>query len=152
MNRMRLAISVGIVAGSAGVLSAQTGSTDYSWTDEKAVKNKAMLLTGCVAESGEAGHYLLTNAMMTGDHLSSTTGTAGMEGSVKDASMEHGLRYELKGENLKAHVGHKVEVTGTTNDGKTNKKDTNGSITGGTKDGPATLTVKSVKMLSTTCP
>lgn len=51
---------------------------------------KAVAVTGCVAVN--SGHYMLTNGMMAGE-------TAGKS-------------YDLVGGNLKAHVGHKVTVTG----------------------------------------
>ena len=52
------------------------------------------------------------------------------------------------GENLKAHVGHKVEVTGTLGTpGKPDEK------MAGMKDMKAAeLSVQSVKMMSETCP
>jgi hypothetical protein len=150
MNRISVAVSVGLVAGLVG-LSAQTAPVA---TTDGAVNDKTVTVTGCVAEGTDAGSYTLTKAKSIDTLLSTSTmaGTAGTLGTEKSASMEHRAWYHLKGENLKAHVGHKIEATGTTSDEK--RPDTSASVgtTDTTKHTPSTLTVKSVKMLSTTCP
>jgi hypothetical protein len=98
---------------------------------------KSMTVTGCVAEKD--GHYMLNNAMMAGDSKAMT--------------------YDLTGGELKAHVGHKVEVTGSTDakmmdKGKMDKmdKDKMSKDKMGMSDAHGTLQVKSVKMVSATCP
>jgi hypothetical protein len=63
--------------------------------------------------------------------------------------MEHRAWYQLKGDDLKAHVGHKVEATGTTRDNERTDTSARVGITDAKKDTPSTVT--SVKMLSTTC-
>ena len=149
MKRITLAASLGLVAGLVG-LSAQTAPVDKT---DRVINDKPVTVTGCVAE-GASGRYTLTNAQMTGTMASSptTAGTAGTQTTEKSASMEHSASYQLKGGDLKAHVGHKVEVTGTTSDDKRTDKTANVGTTDATKDMLSTLTVKSVKMLSTTCP
>ena len=109
--------------------------------------DKPMMVTGCVAAGSETGHFMLTNGMMAGDTM--------------------GKSYNLMGGELKAHVGHKVEVTGTMGDGKMMGKDKMMSKDKMDKDKMAkdtmakdtmamsemhTLNVKSVKMLAATCP
>ena len=81
--------------------------------------------------------------MMSADKNTSTgtTGTA-----LTDATM---TSYKLMGGNLKAHVGHQVEITGTTAK-DTCQKDT--TAKNQATQMSETLDVKSVKMLSTTCP
>jgi hypothetical protein len=150
MKRISLAVSVGLVAGLVG-LSAQTAPVDKS---DRATNDRTVTVTGCVAEGTEAGSYTLTSAKVSGNLASSptTAGTAGTQGTEKSTSMEHRTSYQLKGGELKAHVGHKVEVTGTTSDDKRTDKSANVGTTDTMKDIPSTLTVKSVKMLSTTCP
>jgi hypothetical protein len=150
MKRISLALSLGLVAGLVG-LSAQTTPADKT---DRAKNDRAVTVTGCVAEGTEAGSYTLTNAKVSGNPAASptTTGTAGTERAEKSSSMEHSGSYQLKGGDLKAHVGHKVEVTGTTSDDKRTDKSANAGTTATTKDMPSTLTVKSVKMVSTTCP
>jgi len=93
----------------------------------------AITMVGCVA-AGTDGQYSLTNATIP---------------TIQDQSKE-GMKpttYDLVGGQLKAHVGHRVEVTGSTAanaPGKTKKAKTAAE----TRD---TITVKSVKMLSTSC-
>jgi hypothetical protein len=149
MKRITLAVSLGLVAGLVG-LSAQTPPVDKT---DRAINDKPVTVTGCVAEVASGG-YALTNAQVTGALASAptTAGTAGTQSTEKSASMEHSASYQLKGGDLKAHVGHRVEVTGTTSDDKRTDKSANVGTTDETKDMPSTLTVKSVKMLSTTCP
>jgi hypothetical protein len=98
---------------------------------------KSMTVTGCVAEKD--GHYMLNNAMMAGDSKA--------------------MAYDLTGGELKGHVGHKVEVTGSTDSkmmdkGKMDKmdKDKMDKDKMGMSDMRGTLQVKSVKMVSVTCP
>jgi hypothetical protein len=109
MKRISLAVSVGLVAGLVG-LSAQTAAlakTDIGMND------RTVTVTGCVAEGIEAGSYTLTSATIIANLASppTTAGTAGTRGTEKRASMEHSAWYQLKGEDLKAHVGHKVGPT-----------------------------------------
>ena len=137
MRRLMTAVCCACVLGAAGV-SAQA--------DKKMDKGmKSMTVTGCVAEKD--GHYMLNNAMMAGDTKAES--------------------YGLMGGELKAHVGHKVEVTGST-DGKMMDK---GKMDKGKMDKDkmskdkmmehdkmgmsemhAALHVKSVKMIAATCP
>jgi hypothetical protein len=103
---------------------------------------QSMAVTGCVAAGSEAGHYMLTNATMMSDMT--------------------GKSYDLIGGSLKAHVGHKVEVTGTMADGnamgkgkmmgKDKMEKGEGEHKMATPDAHGALQVKSVKMISTTCP
>jgi hypothetical protein len=149
MKRISLAVSVGLVAGLVG-LSAQTAAlakTDIGMND------RTVTVTGCVAEGIEAGSYTLTSATIIANLASppTTAGTAGTRGTEKRASMEHSAWYQLKGEDLKAHVGHKVEATGTISDNKRTDTSARVGTTDAKKDTPSTLTVTSVKMLSTTC-
>ena len=149
MKRITLAVSLGLVAGLVG-LSAQTPPVDKT---DRATNDKPVTVTGCVAE-GASAIYTLTNAQVTAPLASAptTAGTAGTQSTEKSASMEHSASYQLKGGDLKAHVGHRVEVTGTTTDDKRTDKSANVGTTDTTKDMPSILTVKSVKMLSPTCP
>ncbi len=90
--------------------------------------DKAMTVTGCVAVATDAGHYMLKNAMMTGDKT--------------------GRSYDLDGGDMKAHVGHKVAITGTveaaTMAGKTMTKAQMANM-------HSTLHVQSMKMVAASC-
>ena len=95
-----------------------------------------MTYTGCVQEGTTPGTFTLTNVSTTGGTSGSSsgagTGTSGTSGTgtsgpraaaaragtSSEASMGT-MTYELvpaKGVELKAHVGHKVQVTGTMDD------------------------------------
>ena len=126
MTRLMTAVCCACLMGAAA--AAQTGSMDKMDKDKMAKDKmgKPVMVTGCVAAGSEAGHYMLTNGMMAGD----TTGKS----------------YDLMGGELKAHVGHKVEVTGTMDDGKMGKDKMAMS------DMHTALHVTSVKMIAATCP
>jgi hypothetical protein len=159
----------------AGVGAAQTtpptsGSQASSKSGQpaKGTQSQNVTLTGCVeadqAASGTSGsgttgksaassaHYKLTNVTSTGS--TGTSGTpAGTSGDVT-----------LMGSNLKAHVGHKVQVTGRWDHsmsgssassrsgtaGSTGTTATGTSGTGASGDGQM-LRVTSVKMISSSC-
>jgi hypothetical protein len=143
MKRLTMAMCCACLMATAG--SAQTSMDKDKMAKDK--MSKPTVVTGCVAAGSEAGHYMLTNGMMAGDTM--------------------GKSYNLMGGDLKAHVGHKVEVTGTMDSDKmmgkdamkkdAMKKDTMAKDTMA-KDKMAmsemhdALQVKSVKMISSTCP
>ncbi len=147
-------------------------------------KDAAMTtVTGCVAQGADETHFKLTNAMSS----TMPMGTTGADSATKaDSAMKSdsgmkagGMTYALDGgTNLKAHLGHKIEVTGTMAKGAmaghdkmaksgTMDKDKMGTMDHdkmakpgsmdkmGSMDDKAmmggTLKVKSVKMLSSSC-
>ena len=106
---------------------------------------KPSTVTGCVARSGAL--YRLDHAIIAVDTDVDTQNRPGTEASPTPKMMS----YILTGGEVKAHVGHKVEVTGTMSTDKASKE------TVGIKDAPGmtvagTLNVRSVKMVSATCP
>jgi hypothetical protein len=128
MKRLMTAVCCACVLGTAGLSAAQADKK----MDKMDKGMKSMTVTGCVAEKD--GHYMLNNAMMAGDSKA--------------------MAYDLAGGELKAHIGHKVEVTGSTDSkmmdkGKMDKMDKDKM---GMSDMHGTLNVKSVKMISPTCP
>ena len=146
MKRLMTAVCCACVLGAAGLSAQADKKMDKMDTMDKGMKS--MTVTGCVAEKD--GHYMLNNAMMAGDTKAEA--------------------YGLMGGDLKAHVGHKVEVTGMMDSkmmakGKMDKmdkdkmskdkmmeKDKMDKDKMGMSDMHGTLHVKSVKMMSTTCP
>ena len=124
MKRVMTAVCCACVLGAAG-LSAQADKK----MDKMDKGMKSMTVTGCVAEKD--GHFMLNNAMMAGDTKT--------------------MAYDLMGGDLKAHVGHKVEVMGST-DAKMMDKGKMDKDKMGMSDMHGTLHVKSVKMISATCP
>ena len=150
MNRNSLVASFGLIAGLASALSAQAPSSNGK-LDQKTIQSIRVKVIGCVAGGTEAGRYLLTNAFLSGDDIPSTAGTVGKAGSGKDVSFENSPSYDLIGGDLKAHVGHKVEVIGITSDTKLNNSDSFSAAIGSSTHEKATLTVSSVKVLAATC-
>ena len=145
MTRMIAALCFG-VACSMTVVAAQAGGATAD--DKMAKQSPTVTVTGCVAEGTMADHYMLNNAMVS---------TGGM--MKNDAmSAEHPASFALSGGDLKPHVGHKVEVTGTMG---TVPRERKGDSPQMDKDKmspmaesapkAATLKVKSVKMLASTC-
>jgi len=123
----------------------------------KDMKHDTVAVTGCVAE-GSSGTFMLNNAMMSHD-IKSGTSTSGTtppttSGTPSNSSMTSSYTL-VGGENLKAHVGHKVEVTGTmgTSGSGASTSGTAGTTgTTGTGMKAQELRVQSVKMVSATCP
>jgi hypothetical protein len=121
------------------VVAAQSAGT---MAEEKVAKKApTVTVTGCVAEGTMADHYMLNNAMMSAD------------GMMKNDAMsaDHPTSFALSGGDLKPHIGHKVEVTGTLSKmGQTDKDKMSPMAESAPKE--PTLKVKTVKMLSSTCP
>ena len=156
MNRMKCAAAVAIALGCTVTLSAQAVSADKDKADQ-ARMNSPVTVTGCVANGNEAGHYVLTNAVLAPEKAAATSATS-TPSIDKTASMATGTSYALKGDKLEGHVGHKVEVTGTTwqetatsSTEIAKSKDTSSPTSAGSTSPQTTLDVTTVKMLSTTC-
>jgi len=157
MNRMKCAAAVAIALGCTVTLSAQAVSADKDKADQ-ARMNSPVTVTGCVANGTEAGHYVLTNAVLAPEKASAAASATSTPSIDKTASMATGTSYALKGDKLEGHVGHKVEVTGTTWQEKATSsteiaksKDTSSPTSAGSTSPQTTLDVTTVKMLSTTC-
>ena len=128
----------------AGFIAAAPGSAQQNPAAGKDIV-KPSTITGCVAQSG--GVYRLDHAIAGTDSDVDTQNRPSTEASPTPKMMS----YALLGVDLKAHLGHKVEVTGTISSDKTGKDSAPMKATPDMK--PAgTLNVKSVKMVSTTCP
>jgi hypothetical protein len=151
MNRHHLVASFGLVAGVAAALSAQAPSSNGK-LDQKTIQSIKVKVIGCVARGPEAGHFRLTNASLRGDDVPSTKGTVGKVGSGQDVSFENSSSFDLIGGELKAHLGHKVEVIGITSDTKLNHSESFRTAIGSSTHEKATLTVNAVKMIAATCP
>ena len=136
MRRLMMAVGCACAVGVVGLSAAQADKMEKKMDKDM----KSMAVTGCVAEKD--GHYMLNNAMMAGDTKA--------------------MAYDLMGGDLKAHVGHKVEVMGSTDakmmaKGKMDKdKMSKDKMMEKDKMGMSemhgTLHVKSVKMIAATCP
>src|SRR5262245_39551631 len=144
MKRLIGAMCVAM-ACSVGVAFAQYDKPQ-SKDQDKTAKADTVTITGCVADKDAKGHYMLNNAASASNPTSTTA----------PAPTTVASSYVLTGGgDLKAHVGHKVEITGTIDQAKMQKPaDTATGTSGSTADKSAnadTLKVKSVKMVAETC-
>ena len=108
---------------------------------------KTVSYTGCLGAGTEAKTFTLNKVVPV--TTTKTTGVAGTAGSVTTTSTEYVLVPEER-VMLQQHVGHKVEVTGTIS--KTGHMDKD-KMSPMAESAPkaATLKVKTVKMLASTC-
>ena len=112
-------------ACATAVVAAQTPSTTPSRADDKTVTVTGCLEAASTATSTTAAGatassgFILANAMSSASTSASsssaagTTATAGTTGTT--GTVARGTSYVLEGHDadLKSHVGHKIEVTGT---------------------------------------
>ena len=151
MNLRNVAFVVSAVVGLTTTLGAQRAIPRGSKAPSKA-HAKTVTITGCVAQGIDADHYILANAVRREQPPSSTSaaGTSGTTGSDKVGASDRTGPYDLQGGEFKAHLGHTVEVTGTS--GSTGKTtDTTTSENAAARKPLPRFNVLSVKMLSATC-
>jgi hypothetical protein len=151
MNLRNVAFVVSAVVGMTATLGAQRSVPRGSKAPSKA-HAQTVTITGCVTQGIDADHYVLANAVRREQPPSSTAvaGTSGTTGSDKVGVSDRTGPYDLQGGEFKAHLGHQVEVTGTSGStGKTTDA-TTGENSVARKPLPR-FNVLSVKMLSATC-
>jgi len=149
--------SVGMLAQTAG----QTASSSQRSSSQSAANQ--ITVTGCVqqarqAPTGTTGSttpsssnetkFVLTNAAMGSGGSSSTPGAAGTAGSPPSSTaVASEYRLDADDAKLTAHVGHKVEITGTVEPARSATQPPAASAANAPK-----LKVDNVKMIATTCP
>jgi hypothetical protein len=121
MKRLMTMLAIAGLCSTGAAFAAQTPAPATSPAPAKAKKEKPMkaapmAYTGCVATGTKPNTFELKDATAAGSTDKAT--------------------YDLKGGKFKAHVGHKVEVTGTVTKPAT---------------GDSVLAVKSTKMVAATC-
>ena len=136
--QMKNRLVVVLLAGFVGALQAEAGQ-------EKMAAMKPATISGCVAQAGAS--YRLDHAIVATDSDVDAQNRPATEANPTPKT----ISYALTGADLKAHLGHKVEVTGTIS------TDTKSKDAAEIKDVPGmklvgTLNVKSVKMISAACP
>src|SRR4029450_11812945 len=151
MNLRNVAVVVSAVVGLTTTLGAQQAIPRGSKAASKA-HAKTVTITGCVANVIDADHYVLANAVRREQPSSSTAvaGTSGTTGSDKVGASDRTGPYDLQGGEFKAHLGHTVEVPGTS--GSTGKTtDATTSENAAARKPLPRFNVLSVKMVSATC-
>lgn len=179
------------MACAVGLAAQQTTGTTGTTDDQSGQGRGPRTVTGCLRAGDTAGTYMLTD-VQRGDRTGTTGTTAGggttttgggtttTGGGGTTAAGERGqmptsltLNPE-SGVDLKAHVGHKIEVTGTMAGGRGGGDTTSGTTGGGTtttgggsttagggsgqtttggqaRTGSPTMNVTSVRMIAESC-
>lgn len=147
------------MACAVGLGAQQTTGTSGTTADQGGQgRGGPRTVTGCLRAGDTAGTYMLTDIQMgerSGDTAGTTAGTSTTSGSTTTSgtsgmSATGGQRGQMptslmlnpeSSVDLKAHVGHKIEVTGTMAGGGRRGGDTtttSGSTSGGTMTGGST--------------
>ena len=145
--RRNVAVVVSGIVGLTATMAAQPAVPVGSKAESKSVT-----LSGCVAQGIDADHYVLANAVRREQPPSShaAAGRGGRVGDDKTGKSDRTGPYDLQGGEFKAHLGHQVEVTGTS--GSTGKTiDSTTSEDAAERKPLPTFNVQSVKMLSPNC-
>ena len=157
MKKVLSAMCVATMFGAGAGLAAQSDSMAKDQMDKGMMKDGQMTVSGCVTAGKGMGQYMLTNAMMMGAPMAKDT-MATKDKMKPEMSADHVMRsYELVGgTDLKAHVGHQIEVMGTMSkkdmDGMAKMEKMDKDKMKADKDMKAMkLNVKSFKMISATC-
>lgn len=145
----QITIGIGILMTAAlGFANAQTPQTPQTQTPQPSSaamqKQMKMTLSGCLQASPAGGEgFILTDARPT-TTSDRPTGTAGAGASSASSAKAETYRLNAPANvNLRAHVGHKVEVTGTTASADATMRtpgSTDRSSQPGTQDQPRTTT------------
>jgi hypothetical protein len=149
INLRHVVLVVGAVVGLTATMAARQATPGRKTPSKPHAES--VILTGCVAHGIDADHYVLANAVRREEPPSSTAkaGTSRTVRSDKVGASDRTGPYDLEGGEFKAHLGHEVEVTGTS--GSTGKT-TDATTTEGAERKPLPrFNVESVKMLSATC-
>jgi hypothetical protein len=150
--------------------TSTTGTTGAASDDQSGQKSRGpMTITGCLKAGDTADTFTLTNvkgmgrpAGTTGETSPSTTGGAATTAPEGGATAMSVTLTPASDVDLKPHVGHQIEVTGTPARGAGASSTTaGGTTTGGTTAGGASptatsgrarnLNVTKVKMISESC-
>jgi hypothetical protein len=155
MSVRNIAFVVSAVVGLTVSVAGQRPLASGSKASSK-VQAKTVVITGCVAQGIDGDHYVLSNAVRREQPPSSVSkaGTSQTVGSDKAGATDRTGPYDLQGGEFKAHLGHTVEVTGTS--GSTVEVAV--AVADAPTSGPVTqkkplprFNVLSVKMVSATC-
>jgi hypothetical protein len=142
-------------------VGAQGGSSTSKSTDDK----NSVTVTGCLrddsrgaAGSTSSGGYILANAKMAAGASSSTGATAGTTptgtaGTSPGSTMSTGSSYLLEGQDsdLKKHVGHRIEVTGTIDNTKSSEAAPPTTAGAASSTAAQRLKVSSIRMIAADC-
>jgi hypothetical protein len=141
-----------------GLFVLPFAATSFAQQAVPKAKVDTVVMTGCVAAGAAAGEFVLNNA--EAEAVASTSPNIMHSAPAADMAKDGPVSYTLKGQDLKAHVGHKVTVTGTMDDAKASTRPDQpvgsaGSASAPTATGMAasgkSFNVQSVKMIAPAC-
>ncbi len=156
MRRVLCAMCMATMLGVGAGVSAQSAPMAKDQMGKKEMNQVSV--SGCLTAGTAAERYMLTNAMMMKPGTMAKEDTMAKDTMAKD---HHMMSYELVGgTDLKAHVGHKMEVMGTLSKSDMDHMAKMDKMDKMAKDKmmadkdmkPMTLNVTSVKMVSAKCP
>lgn len=186
MKRVLTATSFAMACAVGLAAQQQTTGTSGTTADEQAGRGPRTVI-GCLRAGDTAATYVLTDIQMpnrggdttgttgggtTAGGTTTTGGTTAGGGQAGQMPTSLNLTTTESSVDLKAHVGHKIEVTGTMagggrRGGDTTSGTTGGTTTGGTattgggagqtttgnqpRAGARTMNVTSVRMISDSC-
>jgi pentapeptide MXKDX repeat protein len=151
-------VAILVVAVSSVAVGAQSGGTMAKGDKMDKMEMMDANYTGCIEAGSAAGTFMLTH-VATGDHMGNDMmkkDTMAKDTMTKDSMAKDGMSHEsmaptiltLTGSSvdLSKHLGHKVSLTGSLTYDKMEamEKGTMGKST-------STFTVKSLKMIASTC-
>lgn len=150
MKRLQSSIFATVACALTVSASAQTTPTAGAATQPLFDANK-VTITGCLerakdsAAASDRTTFVLNNIAPAAPAMTGTAGTSGSEKTPKASS------YRLDGEDskLSPHVGHKIEVTGTVEDGPMGTTGTTAG-SGSAAEAPK-FKVQTVKMIASSC-
>jgi hypothetical protein len=155
MKRLLLLAGLAVAVGSASLMAQDTPKPQTTTKDTISV-------SGCLQAGTTPDTFMLSNVTQTAT-ASTATGTAGSataSASATTGAKSTDTKYELVASgtvNLKPHVGHKVEITGTPSDAKgttgTTGSTPSTATSSATGAAPAKkITVTAVKHVAASCP
>ena len=155
MRNTCITLGIAITCGIAAT-SAQSAAATTQIAGNTTAKNGAVTVTGCVAQAPDGKSYMLNDAIMAPLPTEKTPAATATTAASGDKTV---LSYMLEGGEMKNHLGHKVQITGTRSAQKAGKIDQasdpakmdTGTMAMDHKDVGGTLKVTSMKMVAASC-
>ncbi|HXH06109.1 MAG TPA: hypothetical protein VNI83_05905 [Vicinamibacterales bacterium] len=108
----RIVPATALAVAFTAVVGAQTPDPQKSKAQPSTAAEKTVTISGCLREGDQPGTFILANADLSALRTEPSTGTpAGTTGSTSATGTVRLIG--TGGVNMKEHVGHRVEITGT---------------------------------------
>jgi hypothetical protein len=145
------------------MLGAQSPQTDPAGRQSDKSMSGKVTVTGCLQAGVDANSYILNNASKKNESAGSQTATPtpGTPSEMARAENSYTLSTDDRTIDLKSHVGHRIEVTGTLSSGRGHGTSSSSAGAGHERQSQSPgqtqtqdrqhLKVTSVKMISQSC-